>query len=897
LKKLATYLMVFILSAHAINAQKLPEKGVPLLQNFTPADYQNKGKIWDIYSAENGIVYMAADKGLLEYDGKTWHSFKGSEGFTRSLIVVNDSLIYTGSDLDFGVWKKNKYQAFEYTSLYPFRKDISDINEEFWNIYQLKDNIIFVSFHNIYIYKNQQLTKINAPSRFSGSYAVDDSLYFADEKEGLFVFNGLSLNQVFKYSEDENFQIAGLYRNKGGIVIVTKNSGLYFYSSGNLVTLNTILSQNLKIANVFSFEQINNTYLAFGTVLRGLYITDPDGKIIHHINKQKGLPNNTVLSLYYSPSGKLWMGLDYGIAELNLKNNLTYFYDYRGDFGTGYTSLLKDEIFYLGTNQGLYKSKWKNLNNDVDFNRFQLVSGTEGQVWTLEYIDNNLFIGHDQGLFILKENTIQKLNNQYGVWTIIPYHDYLLTGNYYGISIFKKSKNNWTFLKNMELILGSCNQLIIENDNILWVNIPNFGIIRAVLDHNLYPAERLIFPVRNFEENYPSLIKTEKGIQVITDKFQYTYNAIDKEFILQAEIYNYPKVAGLLSGIYQSASLHPDYEFYPVYNGFALKYLKNIEEKIKEHNKLILRKIEAFNNEEEILFYPGAIVPYRFNNMNIECIVPNQDDVLYQYKLNDSDNWSPWMTDHSFEFLSLKEGKYTLLVRAKVNGNITETKSISFRIAVPWHRSWYSRLIYICILILVAYVFRRWQKLTLKKQKKRLLIKQKNSLREQAEKYQQEIILLEQEKLKIEYNQLKQQLKNKTIELATKAKDNEDKNRLLHTLKEKCDNAQNHPSKSNSIWREMQRLLDSNLKVEDKTFEIQMDELHQEFFVKLKEKFPGLSSNDLRLCAYLKIGLNSKEIADLLNIQPSSAYISRSRLRKKLNLKVDEDLHDFLITI
>jgi len=84
------------------------------------------------------------------------------------------------------------------------------------------------------------------------------------------------------------------------------------------------------------------------------------------------------------------------------------------------------------------------------------------------------------------------------------------------------------------------------------------------------------------------------------------------------------------------------------------------------------------------------------------------------------------------------------------------------------------------------------------------------------------------------------------------------------------------------------------LKVEDKTFEIQMDELHQDFFKKLKEHFPGLSKNDLRLCAYLKIGLNSKDIADILNIQTSSSYISRSRLRKKLNLEAEEDLYDFL---
>jgi len=73
-----------------------------------------------------------------------------------------------------------------------------------------------------------------------------------------------------------------------------------------------------------------------------------------------------------------------------------------------------------------------------------------------------------------------------------------------------------------------------------------------------------------------------------------------------------------------------------------------------------------------------------------------------------------------------------------------------------------------------------------------------------------------------------------------------------------------------------------------------MDELHQEFFKKIKDQFPNLSNNDLRLCAYIKVGLNSKEIAEILNIRPSSSYINRSRLRKKLNLKTEDDLYDFL---
>jgi AraC family transcriptional regulator, chitin signaling transcriptional activator len=892
LRTSATYFLVLILGTLVAFAQKLPEKGVPLLQNFSPSQYYNKGKIWDIGSNQGGMIYMAADQGLLEYDGKTWSSFTGSTGFTRSLLLFNDSVIFTGSDLDFGVWRKNEFQSFEYSSLYPFKKDIQNFYEEFWDVRQVEDNIVFVSSQNIYIFRNEQLIKISAPYRFTGSFTVNDSLYFADEKLGLFLFTGYSLKEVFKYPNGIDFLITGIYHDNQGIVIVTRDSGIYLYSSGNLSPLNNTLSQKLKNAKVFSFEQIDNTHLAFGTVLNGLFITDLSGKIIHHINKNKGLPNNTILSLHYSPFGKLWLGMDYGVSVLDLQNNFTYFFDYGGDFGTGYAAMLIDETFYLGTNQGLYTSSWEDLNNDADIFRLKLVKGTEGQVWALENIDNTLYIGHDRGLFVLRGSSVQELSTQDGVWTILPYNEYLLTGNYNGISIFKKTGENYTFLKKMELILGSCNQIIIEKENILWVNIPNFGIIRAVLDNDLFPSERLIFPDSIFQGKNLSIVKNEEGLNVLTDNRQYAFNEAKKEFLPKNEIIGFPKVENLLPGIYQPLPLNYDFGFLPVYNGFALKSLHVKEGLIPVNKTLVFRNMEAFNNHERTFLFPGALVPYRQNNLRIELIIPNQAGVLYQYKFDDSENWSHWQTKNFFEFYNLKFGSYNLMVRAKINEIVSEAETIAFRIATPWHQKWYAYLFYFAMLAAAVYFFGYWQKVTLKKQRKELLIKQQNSLRHQAEKHRQEIMLLEQERLKNEYDLLKQQLKSKTIELANKAKDNDDKNRILLSLKEKFNSVQKDPCKSK--LNEIRRMLDSYLKIEDNTFEIQMDELHQEFSKKLKDEFPSLSVQDLRLCAYLKIGLNSKEIADILNILPSSAFISRSRLRKKLNLKPEEDLIDFL---
>lgn len=877
--------------------QMFPEKGVPPLESFTPYEYHNTGKIWDIASAPNGIVYMAADRGLLEYDGKNWNHFTGSKGFTRSVAVFNDTLIYTGSDLDFGVWRKNKFLSFEYTSLYPFEEDLQDINEEFWEIHFFGDNVLFVSSQSIYVYRNDQLVKIAAPSVFMGSYRIADRLYFIDKENGIFVFEDFSLKKELDFNGSIQSEVAGIYRVEEGIMIVARDEGLFLFKEGKIDPVRNALSEKLKSAKVFSFEIIEDEYVAFGTVLKGLYIADLEGEIIHHVNRQKGLPSNTVLSLHYCDAGKIWLGMDYGVSSLNLKNSFTTFYDYRGDFGTGYTSILKDDIFYLGTNQGLYRSRWDDLNNNKEFFRFELMPGTEGQVWTLEQIDNKLLMGHDKGLFVIEGNNVEKIGNQEGIWTILPYKDFILTGNYNGISVFQKTDRNPVFLRKMDLIYGSCNQLIPEEDNILWVNIPTFGVIRAVLDKELNPAERLIFPKEIFEGKDVFVHKNDSGVHVFTDQYQYTFNAEQKEFIQKDPSRISKQIEDQLAGVYLPIALHTDYDFFPVYNGFALKYLKQEPSGKPENYTITLRKLEAFNNHEKVLLYPGAKVPYRLNNFFVEAAIPNQNHVVYQYKLQGLGEWSEWDGGSTFEFLSLEHGEYILLIRARIDDEIVDELTINFRIAVPWYLSWYAYLFYVLVFAGLIYGIYFWQEISLKKQKKKMLLKEQKSLRKQTEKHKQEIIALEKKRLQVEFDQLKQQLKSKTIELANKAKDNEEKNRLLLSLKEKCDKAQQNPALFDIKWGEMQRILDSYLKIEDKTFEIQMDELHQEFFGKLKEQYPDLSSNDLRLCAYLRIGLNTKEIAEILNIQPSSFYISRSRLRKKLKLKPEEDLYNFLTQV
>ena len=88
---------------------------------------------------------------------------------------------------------------------------------------------------------------------------------------------------------------------------------------------------------------------------------------------------------------------------------------------------------------------------------------------------------------------------------------------------------------------------------------------------------------------------------------------------------------------------------------------------------------------------------------------------------------------------------------------------------------------------------------------------------------------------------------------------------------------------------------DDNIDKEWENFTKHFDKVHSDFVVKLKEKHPAISGNELKLCAYLRMNLSTKEIAQLMNISVRGVEISRYRLRKKLGIASETNLFDYLI--
>ena len=82
-----------------------------------------------------------------------------------------------------------------------------------------------------------------------------------------------------------------------------------------------------------------------------------------------------------------------------------------------------------------------------------------------------------------------------------------------------------------------------------------------------------------------------------------------------------------------------------------------------------------------------------------------------------------------------------------------------------------------------------------------------------------------------------------------------------------------------------------------KDFDLCFESIYNNFYTRLKTKYPDISSNDLKICALIKLHLSIKEMASILNISPDSVKTARHRLRKKLQLNTEESLTDFILSV
>ncbi|RIV27775.1 helix-turn-helix transcriptional regulator [Fibrisoma montanum] len=157
--------------------------------------------------------------------------------------------------------------------------------------------------------------------------------------------------------------------------------------------------------------------------------------------------------------------------------------------------------------------------------------------------------------------------------------------------------------------------------------------------------------------------------------------------------------------------------------------------------------------------------------------------------------------------------------------------------------------------------------------------------------------------LEVQKTTLTEALELRSRELTTQTLNLLQKNALMEEVREmisdilKVSATAAQPQKIN--YNRLIKLIDYSFSLDKEweDFRVYFEQVHQSFFVRLKEICPDLTPGELRLCALVKLNLNLKESATILKISPDSVKTARYRLRKKLNVSEEQTLTDYLLTL
>lgn len=143
---------------------------------------------------------------------------------------------------------------------------------------------------------------------------------------------------------------------------------------------------------------------------------------------------------------------------------------------------------------------------------------------------------------------------------------------------------------------------------------------------------------------------------------------------------------------------------------------------------------------------------------------------------------------------------------------------------------------------------------------------------------------------KLEKEQLSNEIEFKESQLSAMTLQMIQKNELMQELQGKL--STDSGKKDDGIQKIINKGLNQDQEWSD--FNTHFESINKNFYVKLKNAYPGISPNDLKLCALIKLNLSIKEMSGILNISPDSVKTARYRLRKKLALNTEDSLSDFI---
>ncbi|MEO0039014.1 MAG: hypothetical protein RIQ59_2225, partial [Bacteroidota bacterium] len=246
--------LIFLISFFGIS-QELP----PIVK-FSPVTYNAGNQNWMVSQDKSHLLYFANNEGLLEYNGTSWTLYKSpNETIIRSVKAIDD-LVYTGSYMEFGYWKRMSNGRLSYISLSKNIKDKIIDDEQFWNIVNFDQYVIFQSLNRIYIYdlESKKFNIITPKNSITKVFKTENAIYFQVFNEGLFEIENGRSKLVSNDIAFKNNKIVNVFSEINGLIIHTQTNGFYKLTNSVVSKYNTSADSELIHSSSYSSCQLRN---------------------------------------------------------------------------------------------------------------------------------------------------------------------------------------------------------------------------------------------------------------------------------------------------------------------------------------------------------------------------------------------------------------------------------------------------------------------------------------------------------------------------------------------------------------------------------------------------------------------------------------------------------------
>ncbi|MFH6935435.1 histidine kinase [Flavobacterium sp. FlaQc-30] len=907
-------LLFFFFIAFQIQAQEL----LPFVENYNKSDYQGDNQIWNVAQGKDKAMYFANNHYLLRYDGVIWEKYSlPNKTIIRSILIEGDR-IYSGSYKEFGYWYRKDGKMHYVSITKNLRLFDEKDNEEIWKIFRFNGSLYFQSFNDVFIYDGKHIQRIKFPFLVSYCFVVDKNLYVASVEKGLFRMNGTKIAIPKGWEVLKNTVVHAIEKYNGKTYIFTQKRGIFVADKEGLKPWNNPLNETLKSNGINVAKFIKNNKLVVGTGNKGVFIYDFNANTSKNIDRNNVLMNNSVLSIGFDKEEDLWLGLDNGIAHVEVNSPISFFYDNSGILGSVYSVATIDKGYLIASNHGIF---------EFDSGNFKMMPNTQGQGWNITKIGSKYVIGHNDGTFCYENGALTKINNVNGGWNLSKsiINDTYFQSTYSGILLY----NNASDLSQSKKIDGLSKPIkyVAQNKkNEIWAADNYRGLYRVFLDDNFKTKK-----VENITQL--SKIKNDFGVKIfefrgeilfLINNVWYTFNSITNK-LEENELFNtnFKNISDVVAIdknhfiVLQEGVLYHIYanENKFVWNIIQEKYYKGklINENLRifrSNNHYLLNlddgfislqleyenkqnkgvRIEAYNNGE-LLPDESRIKHNTELRINVISGIYGASKPNLFYQINNDKKYVP-ISNGAVVLNNLSSGSHSVVIFKHDGANYDKVSSFEFKVSQPWYFSFWMVLLYLLVIAAVLFFYYKWNKLR---------YTQKLKLQAEELKHQREILEMELKKenelniQEFEKHILELELQTKSSEVAGKSLSIAKQSEMIENIQGILDSEKDF----NKLKSEIKKAIKINEvnKHEWETFETNLNQIHNEFIINLSKKYPHLTPKDIKLCVYLKMNLSSKEIAPLMNISFRGVELHRYRLRKKLSLTQDENLSKFLLSL